>query len=157
MVIGGEYYGRAIVYDARTGALVRELRLGHAVVSLALRDKGDVLACGDSGGRLWLHRYPGGEVLATLGGHADRVVPIAFGPGGHLAAPAAPRGEDQAVVVWNVPEVLRRMTLPPAQLAKEQERLTGLTVTGVNVAGPGRVTVTTPVSAASLSRTSAPG
>jgi WD40 repeat protein len=95
--------GRAKVWDASNGALLRTLRApgGEPLQDAAFSPDGRLVAAGGASShviRLWQWRQ--GKPLADLGGFADGVRGVAFSPAGGLVAGAGTK----AVRVWRVGE-----------------------------------------------------
>jgi WD40 repeat protein len=130
IVVGGDHAGFAQFFQGRTGRYLRELRFPHEIASLSLMPNGDLIAAGESSGRVWLHRATDGIPVATLGIHGSVVTCLAFSPDGRWLAANSPKGR---IALWDVPVVRRRASLDPGQLITELEKETGLAIDGIDI------------------------
>jgi WD40 repeat protein/serine/threonine protein kinase len=90
------------LWDAKTGALVRELK-GHAgpVAAVAFAPDGETLATGGYDRAVWLWRVADGRRLPDPRGspHLDYVTGLAFAPDGKTLASA---GDDCTIKLWDM-------------------------------------------------------
>lgn len=81
-----------------SGVIAQELpRSNDVVTALEFDPQGTIVVTGDASGRLTVWSTATGSRLASVQGHADRVVALAFAQGGLVSA-----GWDGALKVWSI-------------------------------------------------------
>jgi len=91
---GSASHGGASIWDARTGALRKQLASSGEVYAIAFAPDGKTLAGGTADGAVVVWEAASGERTRTLRVHGDRVTDVAFSPDGKLLASGSPEAHD---------------------------------------------------------------
>lgn len=98
-LLGGTDLGQVIVWDIRTkeGRTVYT-STGNVINTVSYSRRGNLFACGDLKGNLYIFNASSATLLRTISGHNARIVDIAFSIDDNLIATA---GFDSKIKVWN--------------------------------------------------------